>query len=158
MLVVSQVSDLTSIVSKSCKQQNYEILDNILTEIKLCSTTRSLVQSQETTCDGLDKIYSWLSHPSCIWTFGLYFQLYFDTLEKIETIVPSNLFLKNCFRNLFSTCHWGCRPKAGVQNRGFNLDMIRGPLGVQEFGNGPFFRSGIRERGHSFLSPYTILE
>ena len=44
MLVEYHVTDLTSIVSKSCKQQNDGILDKILIEIKLCSTTRSLVQ------------------------------------------------------------------------------------------------------------------
>ena len=80
MLVESQVSDLTSIVSKSCKQQNDGILDNILIEIKLCSTTRSLVQSQETTCGGLD----WIYPCPILLAFGpldSFVQLYFDTLD-----------------------------------------------------------------------------
>ena len=61
-------------------------------------------------CGGLNWIYPCpLSHPTCIWTFE-----FFDTLEKIETTAQSILFLQNRFKNLFSTWHWGSRPKAGV--------------------------------------------
>ena len=66
------------------------------------------MQSQETTSGRLDWIYP---SPTLLpfWPLDSFVQLYFDTLESR-------------FKNLFSTWHWGNRPKAGVDLE--NVDVV----------------------------------